>query len=254
MPRFKLTVEYDGTPYAGWQRQARQPSVQEAIETAINRFCGVDVTIAAAGRTDAGVHALAQVAHVDLEKAWRAGRVRDALNAHLFQAREAVSILRVEKVEQGFNARFSAVRRHYLYRILNRRPPLAIDARYAWWIPRVLDAAKMHEAALRLIGYHDFTTFRAAQCQARTPLRTLDRLDVTRNGEWIEIRASARSFLHNQIRSFVGSLAEVGWGRWTVDNLTAALEARDRSRCGMVAPPQGLYLVGVDYGTSGSLT
>lgn len=247
MPRYKLTIEYDGTLYAGWQRQDGLPSVQAAIETAISRFCGAEVTITTAGRTDAGVHATAQVAHVDLEKAWRGGKVRDALNAHLMQAGEAVSILLAEEVEQDFDARFSALKRHYLYRILNRRSPPTLDARYVWWVPRPLDAEKMHEAAQRLIGCHDFTTFRAAQCQARSPLRTLDRLDVVRKGEWIEIRASARSFLHNQIRSFAGSLAEVGWGRWTADDLQAALEARDRARCGMVAPPQGLYLIGVDY-------
>jgi len=247
MPRYKLTIEYDGTLYAGWQRQDGLPSVQAAIETAISRFCGAEVTITTAGRTDAGVHATAQVAHVDLEKAWRSGKVCDALNAHLMQAGEAVSILLAEEVGQDFDARFSALKRHYLYRILNRRSPPTLDALYVWWVPRPLDAEKMHEAAQRLIGYHDFTTFRAAQCQARSPLRTLDRLDVTRNGEWIEIRASARSFLHNQIRSFVGSLAEVGWGRWTADDLQAALEACDRARCGMVAPQQGLYLIGIDY-------
>ncbi|RCL00760.1 MAG: tRNA pseudouridine38-40 synthase [Candidatus Tokpelaia sp. JSC189] len=247
MPRYKLTIEYDGTPYVGWQRQGQLPSVQAAIETAISRFCGEAVTIITAGRTDAGVHAVAQVAHVDLQKTWQGRKVRDALNAHLVQAGEVVSILRAEEIEQSFDARFSALRRHYCYRILNRSSPPTIGARYVWWALRPLDAEKMHEAAQQLIGYHDFTTFRAAQCQARSPFRTLDRLDVTRNGEWIEIHASARSFLHNQIRSFVGSLAEVGWGRWSSDDLEAALEARDRTRCGMVAPPQGLYLIGVDY-------
>lgn len=247
MPRYKLIIEYDGTSYAGWQRQNGQPSIQAAIEMAVKRFCGSEVTVTTAGRTDAGVHALAQAAHIDLEKIWQADRVRDALNAHLSQAGETVSVLHVKKVEQSFDARFSAVKRHYLYRILNRRSPPTLDAGYAWWIPRMLDAEKMHEAAQRLTGFHDFTTFRAAQCQARSPLRTLDRLDVTRDGEWVEIRASARSFLHNQIRSFAGSLAEVGWGRWTADDLEMALEARDRACCGVVAPPQGLYLVDVDY-------
>jgi len=247
MPRYKLTVEYDGSPYAGWQRQDGQPSVQAAIETALFGFCAARLTITAAGRTDAGVHALAQVAHVDLQKDWPAGRVGDALNAHLMQGGESVSILHAEKVADDFDARFSARKRHYLYRILNRRAPPTVQAGYAWWTPRPLDAQKMHDAAQRLTGYHDFTTFRAAQCQAKSPLRTLDRLDVTQQGEWIEIRASARSFLHNQIRSFAGSLAEVGWGRWSADDLQAALEARQRCRCGMVAPPQGLYLVGVDY-------
>lgn len=247
MARYKLTIEYEGTPYAGWQRQEGLPTVQAAIETAISRFCGARAVVAAAGRTDAGVHALAQVAHVDLEKAWRADTVRDALNAHLSQAGELVSILEAQAVAPDFHARFSAVRRHYLYRILNRRSPPALEVRYAWWMPRPLDAEKMHKAAQRLAGYHDFTTFRAAQCQARSPWRTVDRLDVARQGEWIEIRASARSFLHNQIRSFAGSLAEVGWERWTEDDLAAALEARERARCAMVAPPQGLYLAGVDY-------
>ncbi|AQS40816.1 MAG: tRNA pseudouridine synthase A [Candidatus Tokpelaia hoelldobleri] len=247
MPRYKLTIEYDGTPYAGWQRQAGLPSVQGVVETAIARFCSAEVTITTAGRTDAGVHASAQTVHVDLERDWPADKVRDALNAHLSQAGEAVSVLTAERVAQDFDARFSALRRHYLYRILNRRSPAALDARRVWWVPRPLDAEKMHEAAQRLIGYHDFTTFRATQCQAKSPLRSLDVLDVTRHGEMIEIRASARSFLHNQIRSFAGSLAEVGFGRWTADDLQAALEARDRARCGMVAPPYGLYLIGVDY-------
>jgi len=247
MPRYKLTIEYDGSPYAGWQRQAGLPSVQGAIEVAIAGFCGADVTITTAGRTDAGVHATAQIAHVDLEKAWPEDTVRDALNAHLSQAGEAVSVLAAEQVAQDFNARFSALRRHYLYRILNRRAPAALDARRVWWMPRPLDTEKMHEAAQRLIGLHDFTTFRATQCQAKSPVRSLDVLDVTRHGEMIEIRASARSFLHNQIRSFVGSLADVGFGRWTADDLQSALEAKDRARCGMVAPPYGLYLIGVDY-------
>lgn len=247
MPRYKLTIEYDGTPYAGWQRQAGLPSVQGEVEAAIARFCGAEVTITTAGRTDAGVHATAQTAHVDLEKGWPADTVRDALNAHLSQAGAAVSVLAAERVAQDFDARFSALRRHYLYRILNRRSPAALDARRVWWVPRPLDAEKMHEAAQRLIGLHDFTTFRATQCQARSPVRSLDMLDVARHGEVIEIRASARSFLHNQIRSFAGSLAEVGFGRWTADDLQAALEAKDRARCGMVAPPYGLYLIGVDY-------
>ncbi|RCL00627.1 MAG: tRNA pseudouridine38-40 synthase [Candidatus Tokpelaia sp. JSC188] len=247
MPRYKLTIEYDGTPYAGWQRQSGLPTVQTAIETAITRFCGSAVTITTAGRTDAGVHAIAQIAHVDLQKEWQCEKVRNALNAHLIQAKEIISILRVEKVEQNFDARFSALRRHYRYRILNRPSPPTLDAQYVWWVLRRLDAEKMHEAAQKLVGYHDFTTFRAAHCQAKSPLRTLERLDVRQNEEWIEIHASARSFLHTQIRSFAGSLAEVGWGHWNADDLEAALKARNRACCGVVAPPQGLCLIRVDY-------
>ncbi|YBV95544.1 tRNA pseudouridine(38-40) synthase TruA [Phyllobacteriaceae bacterium JZ32] len=247
MPRYKLTIEYDGTPYAGWQRQENGHTVQAAIEQAIGKFCGEDVTLGAAGRTDAGVHALAQVAHVDLTKDWGAAKVRDALNAHLVMADERVVILNVERVPESFDARFSATARHYLYRIVNRRPPIAIEMNRAWWVSKPLDVEAMHAAAQRLLGKHDFTTFRASQCQAKSPVKTLDRLDVTRNGELVEIRASARSFLHNQVRSLAGSLMEVGVGRWTGDDLVAALEARDRAACGQVAPPYGLYLIGVDY-------
>jgi len=247
VPRYRLDIEYDGSAFAGWQRQTGQRSVQEAIEDAIRAFCGEVLSIRGAGRTDAGVHATAQVAHVDLAKDWPAGRVRDALNAHLGQAGDAVAILDARLVGEGFDARFSATARHYLYRIVNRRARLALDAKRAWWVPKRLDEGAMHEAAQRLVGRHDFTTFRSAHCQAKSPLRTLDRLDVARVGDVIEIRASARSFLHNQVRSMAGTLKRVGEGAWTANDVTDALEAADRSRCGMVAPPDGLYLVGVDY-------
>lgn len=247
MPRYRLTIEYDGTPYAGWQRQENGASVQAAIEQAILAFCGEDVRIRGAGRTDAGVHALGQVAHVDLARDWPADTVRDALNAHLVKAADAAIILAAERAEDDFDARFSATARHYLYRIVNRRAPLAIEKHRAWWVPRLLDHEAMHEAAQILVGKHDFTTFRSVQCQAKSPVKTLDRLDVARYGETVEIRASARSFLHNQVRSLAGTLKQVGEGRWSANDVKTALEARDRSACGPVAPPDGLYLLHVDY-------
>jgi tRNA pseudouridine38-40 synthase len=247
MPRFRLDIEYDGGPYAGWQRQAGQHSVQAAIEQAVAKFCGEHVSLRGAGRTDAGVHATGQVAHLDLMKNWPPDTVRDAVNAHLRQAGERVSILSVSAVPGDFDARFSAKARHYLYRVANRRAPPALDRGKVWWVPKHLDSAAMHEAAKVLVGRHDFTTFRSAQCQAKSPLRTLDRLDVVRDGDRIEIRASARSFLHNQVRSMVGSLKKVGEGAWTASDLKAALDARDRAACGQVAPPDGLFLVRVDY-------
>ncbi|KQZ31336.1 pseudouridine synthase [Mesorhizobium sp. Root552] len=249
MPRFRLDIEYDGGPYAGWQRQADQHSVQQAIEQAVEKFSSEIVSLRGAGRTDAGVHATAQVAHLDLEKNWRPDTVRDALNAHLQQAGERVAILKATKVADDFDARFSALGRHYLYRISNRRAPPALDKGKVWWVPKRLDAEAMDSAAKVLLGRHDFTTFRSAQCQANSPLRTLDRLDVVRLGDDIEIRASARSFLHNQVRSMVGSLKRVGEGAWTGGDLKAALDAQDRAACGQVAPPDGLYLAGVDYPT-----
>jgi len=245
MPRYKLTIEYDGTLFAGWQMQAERDTVQGVLATALTALCGHAVKVAGAGRTDAGVHALGQVAHVDLDKDWRVDRVRDALNAHLRP--HAVAVLAAEKVTDGFDARFSAKKRHYLYRIMNRRPDLALDRLRAWRVPRRLDAAAMHAAAQRLIGKHDFTTFRSTECQAKSPLKTLDQLDVTRDGDEVRIETSARSFLHNQVRSMVGSLAFVGNGKWSADGLAAALAARDRAACAPVAPPEGLYLVRVDY-------
>lgn len=245
MPRYKLTIEYDGGPFVGWQRQASGPSVQAAIEEATVRFCREEVTLRGAGRTDAGVHARGQVAHLDLARPWPADRVRDALNAHL--RTWPIAILAVEIVGADFDARFSAVARHYCYRIVSRRAPLALERGRAWRVGHDLDAAAMNEAAQRLVGRHDFTTFRAAQCQAKSPIRTLDRLTVARTGEAIEVEASAKSFLHHQVRSIVGSLKLVGEGRWNADDLAAALRACDRSACGMVAPADGLTLVRVDY-------
>jgi tRNA pseudouridine38-40 synthase len=223
MPRYKLTIEYDGTPFAGWQRQADAPTVQGTLEQAIFAMSGETVTVHGAGRTDAGVHATGQVAHIDLSREWRTDKIRDAMNAHMKP--QPVAVLTAEAVPDDFEARFSAQARHYVYRILNRRAP----------------------PTLMLIGKHDFTTFRAAECQANSPIRTLDRLDVVRSGETIEIFASARSFLHHQVRSITGSLEHVGSGKWTAQDLKDALEAKDRARCGMVAPPTGLYLLRVDY-------
>lgn len=249
MARYKLTIEYDGTPYVGWQRQNNGPSAQGAIEIAGKKFCGHELSVRGAGRTDAGVHACGQVAHADFEKAWPAETVRNAINAHLGQAGERVVILEAEAVDDEFDARFSATKRHYLYRIINRRVPLAIERNRALWVSRKLDADAMHEAARRLIGRHDFTTFRSTQCQAKNPVRTLDRLDVRRTGDLVEIVAVAQSFLHNQIRSFAGTLCMVGEGNWSADNVQSALEAKDRAACGPVAGPEGLYFMKVDYGS-----
>ena len=245
MPRYKLTIEYDGAPYCGWQLQENGPSVQGALETAVKAICGEDVRVHGAGRTDAGVHALGQVAHCDIEKAFPPDRLRDALNAHLRPA--PVAVRSAEIVPETFEARFSAIKRHYLYRIHNTRANLALEVGRVWRVPRRLDAEAMHEAAQRLLGKHDFTTFRDTECQAKSPEKTLDQLDVVREGEAISITTSARSFLHSQVRSMVGSLVWVGEGRWSADDLAAALAARSRAACGPVAPPDGLYLVRVDY-------
>ncbi len=245
MPRYKLTIEYDGTPFVGWQVQDNGASVQGVLADAVAAFTGERAAVHGAGRTDAGVHALGQVAHVDLARDWDAATVRDALNAHLRP--HPVAVLKAERVADTFEARFSAIKRHYLYRIVNRRADLALDLNRAWRIPRRLDSDAMHAAAQRLIGKHDFTTFRSTECQAKSPVKTLDRLDVTRDGDEIRVATSARSFLHNQVRSMVGSLVHVGDGKWSADDLSAVLSARDRTRCGQVAPPQGLYLVRVEY-------
>jgi tRNA pseudouridine38-40 synthase len=245
MPRYRLTIEYDGAPFAGWQRQDSQPSVQGALEDAIEKLSQQRVTVTGAGRTDAGVHALGQVAHFDLDKAFAADKVRDALNHHLRPA--PIVVLEAAVAADDFHARFSATGRHYLFRILNRRAPPALDAGKVWHVPVALDADAMHEAAQALVGSHDFTTFRAAECQAQSPVKTLDRIDVSRRGEEIHLTTNARSFLHHQVRSFVGSLKLVGEGKWRARDLKAALEARDRSACGPVSPPDGLYLVKVDY-------
>jgi len=245
MPRYKLTIEYDGAPFLGWQIQDQGPSVQGALIAAVEAFCGERVKVQGAGRTDTGVHALGQVAHIDLAKDWPSDTVRDALTAQLRPL--PVAVLAAEKVPDSFDARFSARGRHYLYRIVNRRADLALQRGRAWRLPRPLDAAAMAAAAQRLVGRHDFTTFRHVDCQAKSPVKTLDRLDVTRAGEEIRIDAAARSFLHSQVRSMVGALVLVGEGRWSADDLAAARDARDRSACAPVAPPEGLYLVRVDY-------
>jgi tRNA pseudouridine38-40 synthase len=245
MQRYKLIIEYDGTRYVGWQRQANGLSVQEAVEAAIERTSGEVRVVHGAGRTDAGVHASGQVAHVELAREWRGDRLRDALNAHLKPA--PVAVITVEKAPSDFEARFSAIARHYVYRILNRRAPPTFERDHVWHIARALDAPAMQAAAQFLIGKHDFSTFRAAECQANSPVRTLDRLGVVRSGDRIEIHASARSFLHTQVRSIVGSLEHVGSGKWSAADLQTALDARDRARCGTVAPARGLFLMRVDY-------
>ena len=245
MQRYKLTIEYDGTPYVGWQAQDNGPSIQASLTDAIAAFAGERATVFGAGRTDAGVHALGQVAHVDLAKEWDTGNVRDAINFHLRP--QPIAVLTAERVADDFDARFSAIKRHYLYRISNRRADLALDVNRAWRVPRPLDSEAMHAAAQQLIGKHDFTTFRSTECQANSPLKTLDCLDVARDGDDLRITTSARSFLQHQVRSMAGSLVHVGEGKWSAADLTAVLEARDRARCGQVAPPHGLYLVRVDY-------
>lgn len=245
MPRYKLIIEYDGGPFVGWQRQDNGRSVQGALEDAVFRYCGEKVTLHAAGRTDAGVHAQGQVAHLDLARAVLADTLRDAVNAHMRP--EPVAVLTAELVSDAFHARFSAIARHYRYRILNRRAPPALLRGQVWAVPQPLDAQAMHAAAQALLGKHDFTTFRAAECQAASPVKTLDRLDVSRDGDDVTIWASARSFLHHQVRSMVGSLKLAGLGRWSVQDMRDALIAADRARCGPVAPPDGLCLMGVDY-------
>jgi tRNA pseudouridine38-40 synthase len=245
MNRYKIVVEYDGYGFVGWQRQANGPSVQAALEESVRRFCGETVLVEGAGRTDAGVHALAQVAHFDLEKETTAETLAAAVNFHLKP--DPIAVLSAEPVTDGFHARFSAVRRAYLYRIANRRAPLALQRGRAWFVPQPLDAEAMHEAAQALVGQHDFTSFRASECQAKSPVKTLDVLSVTRNGDVIEIRAEARSFLHHQIRNFAGSLKLVGEGKWSAADLRRALEARCRAAAGPTAPSAGLYLTEVDY-------
>lgn len=245
MPRYKLTIEYDGTDFFGWQMQATLVSVQGVLEAALRTLHGTDIIVHGAGRTDTGVHALAQIAHVDLPKSWDPFVLRNAINGNVRPHR--VSVLEAEEVSEDFHARFSAVKRSYLFRILNRRAPPALDHNKVWHVPVELDAGAMHEGAQHLLGKHDFTTFRAADCQAKSPVKTLDRFDVSRYGEEIEIHAEARSFLHHQVRSMVGSLKFVGEGKWPALKMRKALEARDRAACGVVAPPQGLYLVSVGY-------
>ena len=245
MPRYKLTIEYDGAPFAGWQIQADRPTVQGVLTAAVEALSGEKTLVQGAGRTDAGVHARGQVAHVDLAKDWDTDTVRDALNAHIRP--HPIAILAAEHVAEDFNARMSATKRHYLYRIINRRADLTLDAGHAWRVPRPLDAAAMHAAAQRLVGKHDFTTFRSTECQAKSPVKTLQQLDVERAGDDVIVLASARSFLHSQVRSMVGSLVMAGEVKWSADDLSRVLAAADRTACGQVAPPDGLYLMKVDY-------
>jgi tRNA pseudouridine38-40 synthase len=245
MPRYRLTLEYDGRAFVGWQRQDNGPSVQAALEAAIEKFCGERVTAHAAGRTDSGVHARGQVVHFDLAKDAPIDTVRDALNAHLRPA--PVAVLEAAVADVQFHARFSAVERRYLYRIVNRRAPLALDLGRAWHVAFPLNAEAMHDAAQLLVGQHDFTSFRAAECQAKSPVKTLDALDVVRDGDEIRVYARARSFLHHQVRNMVGTLKLVGEGKWSIADVGAALDARDRAKGGPTAPAEGLYLVAVRY-------
>lgn len=245
MTRFAFTIEFDGGPYMGWQRQDHGPSVQEAIENAIHGVTGERTAVHAAGRTDAGVHALAMRAHADIEKEIDAFRLMEAINAHLRP--EPIAINACEIVSDDWHARFSCVGRAYEYRIVNRRAPLALEAGRAWRIVQPIDSKAMHEAAQQLIGLHDFTTFRSAHCQSDSPVKTLDRLDVRREGDHVIVEAAARSFLHHQVRSMVGCLAHVGMGRWNAADLKSALEAKDRAQLALNAPPDGLYFVAAIY-------
>jgi len=245
MTRWKLIVEYDGRPYAGWQRQDNVPTVQQTLEAALEKFATTTIPVTAAGRTDAGVHAWGQVVHFDLDKSRTADDVRDGLNFYLRPA--PVAVLTAEAVADDFHARLSAVERRYCYRIINRRPPVAIEAGRVWQVPYVLNAEAMHEAGQRLLGTHDFSSFRATECQAKSPVKTLDELRVSRHREEIEVLVRARSFLHHQVRNMVGSLALVGRGKWSADDLQRALEARNRAAGGPTAPPEGLYFLDVKY-------
>ena len=248
MPRYRLTIEYDGQPYKGFQAQEILPSVQGSIERAVKAFSGQTLRLQAAGRTDTGVHATGQVIHIDLERDWRPEVVRDALNAHLRP--EPIAIIDAQVAEGDWHARFSAIERRYIYRILNRKSPPALDRGKVWHLQKPLDAEAMHDAAQVLIGKHDFTTFRHMQCQAKSPIKTMDVARIWREGEQVLLEFASRSFLHRQVRSMTGTLAEVGIGRWSAGDVKAALEARDRRACGPVAPADGLYLVGVKYETS----
>jgi tRNA pseudouridine38-40 synthase len=247
MRRLRLVLEYDGRAFMGWQRQAHGPSVQEAVETALFAVTGETAVVQAAGRTDAGVHAEAMAAHVDLESALAPFRLSEGLNARLRLAGHAVAVLAAEPAPEGFHARFSCIARSYRYDIVNRRAPLTHLAGLAWRVPQPLDAAAMQEAAAVLVGRHDFTTFRSVHCQSASPVKTLDRLEIRRDGAHVQVHARARSFLHHQVRSMVGALLFVGLGRWSADDLAAALAARDRARLPLNAPPDGLWFVRADY-------
>ena len=251
MPRYKLTLEYDGTGLVGWQRQTNGMSVQEVLETACARMAGIAVYVQGAGRTDAGVHATGQVAHIDLPAPYPPDKIRGALNFHARP--HAISVLSVEPGPPGFHARLSATRRSYLYRILNRRAPPALARNQVWFVASALDAEAMAAGARHLLGHHDFTSFRASECQATTPMKTLDRLEITRLGDEIQIVAEARSFLHHQVRNMVGTLKLVGTGQWQPDDVARALAARNRGAAGPTAPPEGLYLTGVGYEPLSSL-
>lgn len=245
MTRFALTLEFDGTPFMGLQRQAHGPSIQQAVEEAVFAVTGESATMHAAGRTDAGVHALAMRAHVDIDKPIAPFRLMEALNFHLRPA--PVAVLACEEMAADWHARFSCIGRSYLYRICNRRPPLALDANRAWLVHQPLDAQAMHRAAQALVGRHDFTTFRSVHCQAQSPVKTLDRLDVRREGDMVLVETAARSFLHHQVRSMVGCLALVGLGRWKEERIGQALAARERQELGLNAPAHGLFFVSADY-------
>lgn len=254
MPRYKLTIEYNGMPYYGWQRQENLPSVQVGLEEALLQFTQESATVFAAGRTDAGVHALGQVLHVDLSKTWKPGKIVEAMNGILRLRNHPVCVLNAEEVSADFDARFSAIKRHYRYRLINRVAPLTIDHERAWWIRFPLDVERMHDAAQEFLGKHDFSTFRSTDCQAKSPVRTIDRFQVSKDevdskiqGTVINFDVSARAFLHSQVRSMVGSLKMVGDGKWTKQDLISAIGAKDRKACGVVAPPYGLYLTKVDY-------
>lgn len=251
MPRYKVVVEYDGTGLAGWQRQDNGPSVQASLEQAILGFCGEQVVVTGAGRTDAGVHALAQVAHFDLSRTPTPHTVRGALNDHLRRAADGprrIVVLEAEHVSPEFHARFSATGRRYVFRIVNRDAPPVLERDRVWHVRPPLDIDAMNAGAARLIGRHDFTTFRSMQCQAKSPVRTLDVLRVTRHGDEVRIEAASRSFLHNQVRAMVGTLSQVGEGKWSADDVSIALAARDRVASGTTAPAHGLYLAEVRYG------
>jgi tRNA pseudouridine38-40 synthase len=245
MPRYLLILEYDGTPFAGFQAQADQPSVQGRLEEAIFKFTGEKARIHVAGRTDAGVHALGQAAHFDIAKDFSPAVVRDALNAHLVP--DPISVIEAREVDPEFHVRFSAKGRRYLYRVIDRKPPPVIDRNRAWWVKTSLNVEAMREASKVLLGHHDFTTFRDSHCQAKSPMRTLDEIEIERLGEDVRFRFSAQSFLHRQVRSMVGTLVQVGTDRWTAAHVEQALRARDRARCGPTAPAHGLYFLGVVY-------
>lgn len=258
MPRYKLTIEYDGTPYAGWQRQDDQPTVQGELEASVLKFCGQATGVVGAGRTDSGVHATAQVAHVDLPREEDPFRVMQGINYHLFNGFDAagkptqistnrISVTKAQLVTEDFHARFSATRRHYLYRIINRRSRLSLEANRAWLIPEKLDIPMMQKAADMLVGTHDFSSFRDTMCQAKSPIKTLEKLEIKAYGEEIRITTYARSFLHHQVRIMVGTLALVGKGRWNLQDMEKALNAKERKAGGPTSPPEGLYLTGVEY-------